>query len=99
MKIVETYWRSPISIRLQSGLSRTFHSVEDTLEFLENEWPNRSGPHQRRATELCRAAMNRTAPVQVAREAVIAACMEAGMPLAASFQQRTQRSTVLHRAP
>ena len=39
MQIVETYWRNPISVRLQNGLEHTFHSVQDTLDFLENEWP------------------------------------------------------------
>lgn len=81
MKIVETFWSKPVSVRLQNGLDHSFHSVEDTLDFLENEWPNRTGRHFRRATELCRGALNRITPPEVAREAVIAACVEAGLPL------------------
>lgn len=81
MKIVETFWSKPVSVRLQNGLDHSLHSVEDTLDFLENEWPNRTGQHHRRAADLCRAALNRITPVEVAREAVIAACVEAGLPL------------------
>jgi hypothetical protein len=81
MRIVETYWRKPISVRLQNGLEHTFHSVQDTLDFLENEWPMRSGGHRDRAVELCRAALTRIGSSEVAREAVISACLEANMPL------------------
>jgi len=87
MKIVETYWRKPISVRLQNGLEHTFHSVQDTLDFLENEWPTKAGPHRDRATVLCRAALNRSGSSEAAREAVISACLEANMPLIIRQQQ------------
>jgi hypothetical protein len=81
MHIVETHWRKPISVRLHNGLERTFHSVEDSLDFLENEWPTRTGAHRVRATDLCRAALSRTGATEAAREAMISACLEANMPL------------------
>jgi hypothetical protein len=55
--------------------------VEDTLDFLENEWPSKIGTHRRQAIDLCEAALNRVTPTEAAREAVIAACIEAKMPL------------------
>lgn len=81
MLIVETLWRMPISVRLHNGLQHTFHSVEDTLDFMENEWPIRYGAHYLRALEFCRAAKMRTASSEAAREVVISACLEANMPL------------------
>jgi hypothetical protein len=87
MKIVETYWHKPISVRLQNGLEHTFHSVQDTLDFLEHEWPSKAGPHRIRATDFCRAALNKAGSSEAAREAVISACLEANMPLVIRHQQ------------
>jgi hypothetical protein len=81
VKIVESYWSKPISVRLQDGLDHTFHTIQDTLDFLENEWPMPTGPHRSRAIDICRAALDRITPTEVAREAVISACIEAGMTL------------------
>ena len=61
--------------------SNTFHSLEDSLDFLENEWPTKFGMHHRRALDLCRAAARRMVVTEAAREAFIAACLEANMPL------------------
>lgn len=61
MQLVETHWRMPITVRLQNGLRHTFRSVEDTLDFMENEWPIRHGVHHNRALALCYAAKMRTA--------------------------------------
>lgn len=81
MKIVETLFRTPVCVGLQNGLVHTFQSVEDALDFLENEWPTRHGAHYRRAVDLCRAALNRVAASETAREALIAACIEGGIQL------------------
>jgi hypothetical protein len=81
MQVIETYWEKPVTVRLQSGLDRTFYSLEDSLEILENEWPTKFGVHHRRALDLCRAAAKRMVATEAAREAFIAACLEASMPL------------------
>lgn len=81
MKIVETLFRTPISVCLQNGLEHTFQSVEDALDFLESEWATRHGTHYRRAVDLCRAALNRVAASETAREAFIAACIEGDIRL------------------
>jgi hypothetical protein len=89
VQIVETYWQKPVVVRLQNGLEHTFLSVEDSLDFLENEWPIRNGRHRHRAIDLCRSAMNRTTSSEVAREAFIAACIEAGIETMFVFRRAT----------
>ena len=81
MQVIETYWEKPITVRLQSGLEHTFHSLEDSLDFLESEWPTMVGMHHQRALDLCRAAARRMVVTEAAREAFISACIEANMPL------------------
>ncbi|MGD9476379.1 DUF982 domain-containing protein [Shinella sp. G-2] len=75
----DIFFSTPLHVRLSSGLGRTFDSVNDTLDFLENEWPLRHGERYERACEKCRGALARQVPVAVAREAFVAACLEAGM--------------------
>jgi hypothetical protein len=89
VQIVETPWQKPVVVRLQNGLEHTFLSIEDSLDFLENEWPIRNGRHQDRAIDLCRSVLNRMASSEVAREAFIAACMEAGMQPMFVFRRHT----------
>ncbi|WP_083347459.1 DUF982 domain-containing protein [Rhizobium sp. LCM 4573] len=74
-------WRIPVKIRLQCGIERTFLGVHDALDFLENEWPLRRGERYNRAVRRCGAALHRKVPAEMAREAFIAACLEAGMPM------------------
>ncbi|PSS64462.1 DUF982 domain-containing protein [Ensifer sp. NM-2] len=86
MHIPEMPWSVPLLVRLQNGTSRVFSSVYDALDFLENEWPLRRGQRYERAIRTCRGALNRSAPIAVAREAFIAACLEAGMPATGTFE-------------
>jgi hypothetical protein len=72
-------WSTPISVGLQSGIRRSFASVLDALDFLENEWPIRSGAYYDAAIVSCRSAINKSTPPAVAREMFIAACLEAGL--------------------
>ncbi|MDX3929000.1 MAG: DUF982 domain-containing protein [Shinella sp.] len=80
MHIPDLPWSIPVSVRLQCGLERTFSTVYEALDFLESEWPLRKGQKYERAVLTCRRALNRLTPGAVAREAFIAACLEAGMP-------------------
>jgi hypothetical protein len=77
-------WRLPVTVRLLCGSEKTFLSVHDALDFLANEWPLRRGERYDRALRKCRAALRRLVPLEVAREAFIAACFEAGMPMVMS---------------
>ncbi|NKK70418.1 DUF982 domain-containing protein [Rhizobium leguminosarum bv. viciae] len=80
MPLNDVPWTRPVRIRLQCGLERTFTSVYEALDFLENEWPLRHGERHDRAVKTCRGALNAAIPAIIAREAFVAACFEAGMP-------------------
>ncbi len=75
----DVLWIHPLKVTLRSGLERTFVSVYEALDFLENEWPLKHGKRHDRAVSCCKGALNRMTPATVAREAFIAACLEAGM--------------------
>ncbi|EYR82815.1 DUF982 domain-containing protein [Shinella sp. 838] len=81
--LAEIYFATPISVTFTNGTSRLFQGVHDALDFLENEWPLRSGDRYKRACERCRAALQFRTPATVAREAFVSACLEAGMPVQA----------------
>ena len=93
MKIIEAFWSKSVTVRLRNGLEHTFHSVDDAVDFLENEWPTRFGTHHRRALDLCRAAQRRMTSAEAAREAFISACLEACMPLILQPTQKPERPT------
>jgi hypothetical protein len=97
VQIIETAWRMPVTVRLQSGLEHNFHSVEDTIDFLENEWPTKSGKHFERALDMCRQAAARVATTEAAREAFISACYEAKMRPAFSIFPPTDKQPLIVR--
>ncbi|MFB2567448.1 DUF982 domain-containing protein [Rhizobium sp. IMFF44] len=80
MPLDEVPWTHPVTVRLQCGLERTFTGIYDALDFLENEWPLRHGERHDRAIKTCRRALNGIVPALIAREAFVAACLEAAMP-------------------
>ncbi|NTJ61162.1 DUF982 domain-containing protein [Agrobacterium rhizogenes] len=80
MPLNDVPWTRPVAVRLQCGLERTFSGIYDALDFLENEWPLRRGERHDRAVKTCRRALHRIVPAAIAREAFVAACLEAGMP-------------------
>ncbi|AYG63209.1 DUF982 domain-containing protein [Rhizobium jaguaris] len=80
MRINNAPWMRPVTIRLQCGLERSFGGAYDALDFLENEWPLRNGEPYDRAVKTCCGALNGAIPSIIAREAFVAACLEADMP-------------------
>ncbi|MCV9965682.1 DUF982 domain-containing protein [Pararhizobium sp. BT-229] len=80
MTIRDIPWTHPLKVTLCSGLERTFSTVYEALDFLENEWPLKRGERYDRAVVCCQRALKRMTPPAVAREAFVAACLEAGMP-------------------
>ncbi|MCJ9750752.1 DUF982 domain-containing protein [Neorhizobium sp. BETTINA12A] len=80
MEIPDSPFSCPVTTRLQSGLEHTFQNAYDALDFLENEWPSRRGELWHRAVRKCRAAVESSAPSDIAQEAFVSACLEAGMP-------------------
>ncbi|MCV9967798.1 DUF982 domain-containing protein [Pararhizobium sp. BT-229] len=85
-------WSHPLNVTLRVGMDRTFGSVYDALDFLENEWPRNRGGHYDQAVSACRRSLNGLTPGEVAREAFIAACLEAGMPAGAAEPLPYRRS-------
>ena len=79
--LADIYFSVPLQVSFPNGVTRSFESVHDTVDFLENEWPLRHGERYKRAREKCRAALYRVTPVAIAREAFVAACLEAGLPV------------------
>lgn len=86
-EIIEVTWIGPLEVILQSGLSRIFRSANDARLFLEGEWPVRRGNHYERALMYCRAAERRQVSSEAAREAFLAACLEAGLEIGRSCLQ------------
>ncbi len=81
MNSQDVLFRAPVRVRLQCGLEKTFSSVYDALDFLEYEWPLRRGERYKTAVNRCRAALTWMVSPEVAHEAFISACLEAGMPM------------------
>ena len=99
MPLNDVPWTRPVTVRLQCGLERTFTGIYDALDFLENEWPLRHGERHDRAVKTCRRALNGIVPAVIAREAFVAACLEAGMPAVIAPSQTVSKSPPPVRAP
>ncbi len=78
MSPVDVLWESPVTIRLTTGLEKSFSSISDALDFLEFEWPSKRGAYHNSAVVACRNALKKMTPPAVAREYFFAACLEAG---------------------
>lgn len=92
MNFSEMPFAHPFVVRMQCGLDRVFLNVYDALDFLENEWPLRSGECYQRALTTCRQALEGKRSSRTARVALLAACREAGLePLAHLPASRPQQ--------
>lgn len=85
------FWDHPLKVTLRAGMDRTFRSVDDALDFLENEWPQKRGECYQQAVLSCRQGLNGLAPVEGVRTAFIAACLETGMPVKTAPPPPTRR--------
>lgn len=79
MRNYEMPFSRPFSVRMPSGLERIFLNAYDALDFLENEWPIRSGPCHSAAISACQATLKGYGSCRRAREALFDACLEAGL--------------------
>lgn len=92
MNFIEMPFARPFVVRMQCGLDRVFLNVYDALDFLENEWPMRSGECYERALTFCREALAGIRSSRTARVALLAACREAGLEAVSSpMAQRAQQ--------
>lgn len=80
MPLQDVLWTVSVTVRLTNGMHRSFHSLFDTLDFLEHEWPLKNSARHRKAVSSCRTALNTPSHADVSREDFIAACLEAGFP-------------------
>jgi hypothetical protein len=68
---------------MQSGLERRFDNPQDAADFLEHEWPFKHGKKYEAALRTCHHAVRREILLGVAREAFVAACIEAKLEVVA----------------
>ncbi len=70
-------FRVPVLVRIGHGSSEAVESASDAIHYLQNRWPHERGHHYQQAMRLCKEAAQGLLPTEVAREAFIAAAIEA----------------------
>ncbi|WP_117195680.1 DUF982 domain-containing protein [Rhizobium terrae] len=71
-------WKSPIRIENpETGVIRTVKTVREAKTVLDRFWPAYHGSQHHRAEEVCAAALNGKSEPTEARQAFIAAAVEA----------------------
>jgi len=71
------FWDVPVYVRIDSGMTATIDGPDEALTYLTTRWPAKRGRHYEQASVLCEAATERFGSLQEAREAFIAAAIEA----------------------
>lgn len=72
-------WKTAVYIRIGTGHSDAITGPIDAFAVLNNRWPAEHGPRYDEAKQVCSLAAAGDIPVEVAREAFIAAALEASM--------------------
>lgn len=70
-------WRVPVAIRIGYGGSELVRGPEQACDYLTNRWPFFEGVYHDLAERKCRAAMERRASSEEARDIFVSAAMEA----------------------
>jgi hypothetical protein len=83
MEPISLPWPQALQVRMQSGLERRFDNPQDAADFLEHEWPVKHGEKYELALRACYNAGQKEVPLGAAREAFIAACLEAKLEVMA----------------
>ena len=73
------HWSAPVHVRVGHGSSESIFGPEAAVEYLKYRWPARSNQHYLNAMRACTAATDRSESPDFARDAFIAACIEANM--------------------
>ncbi|MBW9051025.1 DUF982 domain-containing protein [Rhizobium mesosinicum] len=81
MQLTVAPWSNALQVRMHSGLERRFDSPNEAADFLEHEWPFKDGEKYEQALRTCHEAIERRVSQNVAREAFIAACLEARLEI------------------
>jgi hypothetical protein len=83
MEAVSLPWAQALQVRMQNGLERRFDNPHDAADFLEHEWPVKHGGEYELALRTCYHALQKEVPLLAAREAFLAACLEAKLEVVA----------------
>jgi hypothetical protein len=70
-------WKTPVYVRIGHGASETINGPQQALNYLSMRWPAERGSRYSQAKAVCAGAVDRTVYSEVAREAFIAAAIEA----------------------
>lgn len=75
--VLSAPWRAPVLVRIGHGSSEPVESASDAVHYLQYRWPHERGKHYTRAIDDCTRAAKGLVPAEVAKEAFIAAAIEA----------------------
>jgi hypothetical protein len=70
-------WRSPVLIRIGHGSSEAVNNPADALHYMIHRWPQDRGNHYANVMRECKKAAEGLVAGEVAKEAFIAAAIEA----------------------
>lgn len=70
-------WPQPVLVRIGYGASEPVQSASEALHYLLRRWPAERGPCYDEAMQACTAASEGTVCADLAREAFLAAAVEA----------------------
>jgi hypothetical protein len=72
-------WKNSVYIRIGTGSVETITGAGDAFAALNTRWPGEHGPHYNVAKRICGMAAAGDISSEVAREAFIAAALEASV--------------------
>jgi hypothetical protein len=75
--IADASWRAPVFLRVGYGASEAVASPHQALDYLCHRWPFERGTHYTNALQCCGSAADGQVPAETAKEAFIAAAVEA----------------------
>lgn len=73
----ESQWTAPISVRIGNGHSELIHGPDEALYYFRHRWPLTDSLALDTARRRCLEARGSDMPCEAAKEAVIAAAIEA----------------------
>ncbi|WP_374191448.1 DUF982 domain-containing protein [Rhizobium rhizogenes] len=70
-------WNAPVCVPIDDRFAWSVGGPEDAIHFLSMRWSSNKGTSYMRAKEKCLAAISHRIAVESAREAFVAACLDA----------------------
>ncbi|MCD2178142.1 DUF982 domain-containing protein [Rhizobium sp. C1] len=91
-------WIAPIRVGVLDDDATVVEGPMQALSLLHDDWPAPGGKHHQTAIQECKLACHELGRSEKAREAFMAAALEAGILIFGRAPARKQRSSVLPRA-